>query len=145
MTRMMKQLQACVKAAICAACLTLAACDDSPVAPAPTVPEADAVPQQVVAAPTSDVAARGARPDAPAVAIRDDIERVLPTFEPGTSKTALAAGLTQALALLERKDVAGATKALKAASQTLDAYERQASKARGPDIDAVRLAIAAGL
>ena len=67
---------------------------------------------------------------------------MLPTFEPGNSKTALAAGLTQALALLERKDVAGATNALKAASQTLDAYERQVSKARGPDIDAVRLAIA---
>jgi len=144
MTRMMNPLQSFVTVAITAACLTLAACDDSPVAPDNTVPEAGAVRQQVVA--TASVAAgRGVRPDAANVAVRDVLERVLPTFESGSSKTALAAGLTQALASLERRDLAGARQALKAADQSLDVYARQAGKAFGPDIEAMRLAIATGL
>ena len=146
MTRKLKQLRASVIAALSAASLTLAACDDSPLAPEQAVPEVSAVSQQAVAAAAAnDVAGRGVRPDASSVAIRDAIERVLPTFEPGNSRTTLGAGLTQALALLERKDLAGARQVLKALGQPLDAYERQASKARGPDIDAVRLAIATGL
>ena len=144
MTRMMKKLRSSLTA-ITAVCLTLAACDDAPLAPEPAVPQADAVPQQIVAAAANDVGGRGLRPDAASVAVRDAIERVLPTFEPGSSTTAIGAGLTQALASLERRDFTGARQALKAADQTLDVYARQASKARGPDIDAVRLAIAAGL
>ena len=144
MTRMMNKLQSFATVAITAACLTLAACDESPVAPDNTVPDAGAIPQQVVAA-ANDAAGRGLRPDAASVAVRDVIERVLPTFESGSSRTALAAGLTQALASLERRDLTGARQALRAADQTLDVYARQAGKARGPDIDAVRLAIAAGL
>lgn len=144
MTRMMKKLQFSLTAAITAACLTLAACDDSPIAPEGALPAAGAVPQQVVAA-ASDVGGRGLRPDAASVAVRDVIERVLPTFEPGNSTTAIGAGLTQALASLERRDFTGARQALRAADQSLDAYARQAGKALGPDIDAVRLAIAAAL
>ena len=144
MTRMMNKLQSFVTVAITAACLTLAACDDSPVAPDNTVPEAGAVPQQVVAA-ASDAAGRGVRPDAASVAVRDVLERVLPTFESGSTTTALGAGLTQALASLERRDLIGAQQALKAADQSLDVYARQAGKAFGPDIEAVRLAIATGL
>ena len=142
MTRVMNKLQSSLTAAIAAACLTLAACDDSPLAPESALPDPSAVPQQGVAAATSG---RGLRPDAASVAVRDVIERVLPTFEPGSSKTAIAAGLTQALASLERSDLSGARQALKAADQTLDVYARQAGKALGPDIEAVRLAIAAGL
>ena len=145
MTRMMKKLQSSLTAAITAACLTLAACDDSPLAPERAVPEAGAVPQEVAAATASDVGGLALRPDAASVALRDVIERVLPAFEPGSSRTAIGAGLTQALASLERRDLAGARQALKAADQTLDVYARQAGKALGPDIDAVRLAIAAGL
>lgn len=144
MTRMMNKLKSCATVAIAAACLTLAACDDSPVAPDNTVPEAGAVPQQVVAA-ASVAAARGPRPDAASVALRDVLERVLPTFESGSSTTALAAGLTQALASLDRRDLTGARQALKAAEQSLEVYARQAGKALGPDIETVRLAIAAGL
>ena len=144
MTRMMNKLQSFVTVAITAACLALAACDDSPVAPDNTVPEAGAVPQQVVAA-TSVAAGRGLRPDAASVALRDVLERVLPTFESGSARTALTAGLTQALASLESRDLTGARQALKAADQSLDVYARQADTALGPDIDAVRLAITAGL
>jgi|SRR5688500_8842710 len=144
MTRILKRLQASLTATITAACLTLAACDDSPSAPERALPAAGAVPQQVVAA-ASDVGGRGLRPDAASVAVRDVIERVLPTFEPGGSTTAIGAGLTQALASLERRDFTGARQALRAADQSLDAFARQAGKALGPDIDAVRLAIAAGL
>jgi hypothetical protein len=144
MTRMMNELQSFVTVAITAACLTLAACDQSPVAPDNTVPEAGAVPQHVVAA-ASVAAGRGVRPDAASVAVRDVLERVLPTFEPGSSTTAIGAGLTQALASLDRRDFTGARQALRAAEQSLDVYARQAGKALGPDIDAVRLAIAAGL
>ena len=100
MTRMMNKLQSFVTVAITAACVTLAGCDDSPVAPDNTVPEAAAVPKQVVAA-TSVASAGRVRPDAASVALRDALERVLPTFESGSSSTALAAGLTQALASLE--------------------------------------------
>lgn len=145
MTRMMKRLRSSLTAAITAGFLTLAACDDAPVEPERALPEEEAVPQQVVAAVASDAGARGPRPDAASVAVRDAIERVLPTFEQGSSATAIGAGLAQALASLERRDVAGARQALKAADQSLDAYARQAGKALGPDIDAVRLAIAAGL
>jgi hypothetical protein len=140
---MMKKLRSSLTAAI-AACLTLTACDDAPLAPERAIPEAGAVPQQVVAA-ANDVGGRGLRPDAASVAVRDVIERVLPTFEPGSSTTAIGAGLTQALAALERRDFTGARQALKTADQTLDVYARQASKALGPDIEVVRLAIAAGL
>jgi hypothetical protein len=141
---MMKKLQSSLTAAITAACLTLAACDDSPLAPERALPEAGAVPQQDVAA-ASNVAGRDLRPEAASVAVRDAIERVLPTFEPGSSTTAIGAGLTQALASLERRDFTGARQALRAADQSLDLYAQQAGKALGPDIDAVRLAIAAGL
>jgi hypothetical protein len=144
MTRMMKKLHSSLTAAITAAGLTLAACDDAPLAPEPAVPEASAVPQQGVAAATN-AGGRGLRPDAASVAVRDVIERVLPTFERGSSTTAIAAGLSQALASLERSDLSGARQALRAADQSLDVYARQAGKALGPDIDAVRLAIAAGL
>jgi hypothetical protein len=144
MTRMIKRLQSSLTVAIGGACLTLAACDDSPVAPERTIPEAEAVPQQVVAA-TRDAGARGLGPDAASMALRDVLERVLPTFEPGSSRTTLAAVLAQALASLERRDLAGARQALRAADQSLDVYARQADKALEPDVDAVRLAIAAGL
>jgi hypothetical protein len=145
MTRMMKKLQSLVTVATTAACLTLAACDDAPVAPDRTVPDAGAVAQQIVATAASDADVRAIRPDAASVALRDVLERVLPTFQSGSSKTSLAAGLTQALASLERRDLTGARQALRAADQTLDVYARQAGKALGPDIEAIRLAIAAGL
>ncbi|HEX6049717.1 MAG TPA: hypothetical protein VFZ21_10640 [Gemmatimonadaceae bacterium] len=144
MTRIIKRFQASLTVAIGAACLTLAACDDPPVAPEATIPEADAVPQQVLAAVSSS-GARGLRPDAASTALLDVLERVLPTFEPGSSRTAIGAGLTQALASLERRDLAGARQALRAADQSLDVYARQADRALAPDIDAVRLAIVAGL
>src|SRR5262245_45626061 len=85
MTRKLNQLRTSAIAALSAACLTLAACDDSPVEPEQAVPEVFvAVPEQAVAAAAAkDTATRGTRPDAPAVAIRDAIERVLPTFDPG--------------------------------------------------------------
>ncbi len=144
MTRLIKRLQASLTLAISAACLTLAACDDSPVAPERTVEAVPQEPEAVVAA-VSSADARSLRWDAASMALRDVLERVLPTFEPGGSRTALGAGLTQALASLERRDLAGARQALKAVDQSLEVYARQAGKALGPDIDAVRLAIAAGL
>lgn len=144
MTRMMKRLRSSLTAAITAACLTLAACDDAPLAPERAFPEAGAVPPQNVAA-TRDIGGARLGPDAVSVAVRDVIERVLPTFEPGSSTTAIGAGLREALASLERSDLTGARQALRAADQSLDVYARQAGKALGPDIDAARLAIAAGL
>ena len=145
MTRMMTRLHSSfLAAAITAAGLTLAACDDAPLAPEPNLPAAAAVPQHTVAAARA-VGVSGLRPDAAKVAVRDAIERLLPTFESGSSRTSIGAGLTQALASLERRDLTGARQALRAADQSLDVYARQAGKAVGPDIDAVRLAIAAGL
>ena len=116
----------------------------SALAPEPAVPEAVAVPQQAAAA-ASAAGGKSLGTQAASVAVRDAIERVLPTFEPGGSITAIGTGLAQALASLERKDLTAARQALNAADQSLDVYARQADKARAPDIDALRLAIAAGL
>jgi hypothetical protein len=76
-------------------------------------------------------------------AILDVITRVLPALERGGSTAALERALLEILDRIEARDAAGVEYALGEVGLVLDRYEQRAAEEFAPDLDVVRLALAA--
>jgi hypothetical protein len=76
--------------------------------------------------------------------LRDALVRVQPALAQDDRSAAVAAGLQQALAALERADDTAANQALVALERTLLRYTAS-DEALSPDVDAIRVAVRAAL
>lgn len=123
---------------IAVASLALAACHDAPTTPAVVDTSATMAPQAaaLVAPPSTSLAM------ARLEALRDALVRVQPSLVPDERAAAVATGLRQAIAALEKQDTKGADKAFSALENTLERYSRN-DRAQWTDVEVIRLAVRA--
>lgn len=127
--------------ALAPAWLALGACHDAPVTPSATATASPAVSESRAHESTAPLAVAES---AGLEGLRDALVRIQHALEPDDRATAIAAGLRQAIAALDRGDSAGLRGSLRGLESTLRRYTSR-DHAMAPDLDAIRLAIDAAV
>ena len=136
----MNNLRFALHLALSTLCLALAACQDA-VTTAPT----EANTAKVASKPAVPIADTASIDVASRVdGLRDALVRVQPALAHDDRSAAVAAGLQQALAALERADETAANQALVALEKALQRYTAS-DEALSPDVDAIRVAVRSAL